>query len=103
MDKQDWPHLTSVPPVYEGLSSFTNQSIRASNVAQKTVDSDGTGEQSGLNASLGHLKNLFQLPIMFSPDDYRFSRRPTIRPIPKMDPLPLDLIIAILQEIKGRR
>lgn len=103
MDNQDWLHLTSVPPVYEGLSSFTNQSIQASNVAQKTVNSDGTGEQSALNTSLGHLKNLFQLPIMFSPDDYHFSRRPTIRPIPKMGPLPLDLIIAILQEIKASR
>jgi len=63
---------------------------------------DGTGEQSGLDASLGHLKGLFQSQTMFF-----ISRR-----LPLLSQtydttyfedgsLPLDLIIAILQEIKG--
>lgn len=62
-------------------------------MAQRTVDSEGTEEQAGLNRLW---VNMFS-----SAEDYCFSRKPGARSVPKMDPLPLDLIIAILQEIKG--
>ena len=96
------PQLISTPFLYEGGSSFINQSIQARNVAQRTANSEGTGEQSGLNASLGHLNTLFQSRTTLSPlGDYHFSST-TARSVPVMDPLPLDLVIAILQEIKSK-
>lgn len=100
--EQNGPQLVCTPSLYEGGSSFTNQSIQARNVAQRIANSEGTGEQSGLNASLGHLNTLFQSPTTLSSlEDYHFSST-TARSVPVMDPLPLDLVIAILQEIKSR-
>ncbi|KAJ1707538.1 fungal-specific transcription factor domain-containing protein [Aspergillus flavus] len=99
------PQPTCIAPVYEGISSFTGQSILASDVAQKTANSEGAGEQSDLKTSLVHLKKLLQTPTRSSfGTGYRMSRVPAARSLPTLDHLlPLDLIIAILQEIKINR
>ncbi|GMG25031.1 unnamed protein product [Aspergillus oryzae] len=98
------PQPTCIAPVYEGISSFTGQSILASDVAQKTANSEGAGEQSDLKTSLVHLKKLLQTPTRSSfGTGYRMSRVPAARSLPTLDHLlPLDLIIAILQEIKSK-
>ena len=98
------PQPTDTACVYEGISSFTGQSILARDVAQKTATSEGAGEHSNLKSSLDHLKTLLQTPTR-SPfaTEYRMSRVPATQSLPTMDHLlPLDLIIAILQEIKGK-
>ncbi|KAE8161566.1 hypothetical protein BDV40DRAFT_313021 [Aspergillus tamarii] len=99
------PQPTDTACVYEGISSFTGQSILARDVAQKTATSEGAGEHSNLKSSLDHLKTLLQTPTR-SPfaTEYRMSRVPATQSLPTMDHLlPLDLIIAILQEIKVNR
>ncbi|OGM48383.1 hypothetical protein ABOM_003361 [Aspergillus bombycis] len=103
--EQAVPQPSCVAPVYEGISSFTSQSILASNVAQTTANSEGAGEHSDLKSSLDHLKTLLQTPTRSSFEtEYRMSRVPAARSLPTMDHLlPLDLIIAILQEIKINR
>ncbi|KAE8377112.1 hypothetical protein BDV26DRAFT_264430 [Aspergillus bertholletiae] len=97
--------LTGTAPVYEGISSFTGQSILASDVAQKTANSEGAGEHSDLKSSLAYLKTLLQTPTRSSlTTEYRMSRAAAARSLPTMDHLlPIDLIIAVLQEIKLRR
>ncbi|KAK6820050.1 hypothetical protein RU639_007048 [Aspergillus parasiticus] len=103
--EQAVPQPPCIAPVYEGISSFTGQSILASDVAQKTANSEGTGEHSDLKTSLDHLKTLLQTPTRSSfGTEYRMSRVPAARALPTMDHLlPLDLIIAILQDIKINR
>ncbi|KAE8140310.1 fungal-specific transcription factor domain-containing protein [Aspergillus pseudotamarii] len=99
------PQPTGNACVYEGISSFTSQSLLASDVAQKTANSEGAGEHSDLKSSLDYLKTLLRTPTRSShATEYRMSRAPAARSLPTMDHLlPLNLIIALLQEIKVNR
>ncbi|KAE8402964.1 hypothetical protein BDV37DRAFT_272511 [Aspergillus pseudonomiae] len=103
--EQAVPQPTRVAPVYEGISSFTSQSMLASDVAQKTANSEGAGEHLDLKSSLDHLKTLLQTATRSSfATEYRMSRVPAAQLLPTMDNLlPIDLIIAILKEIKTNR
>ncbi|KAF5865898.1 hypothetical protein ETB97_001966 [Aspergillus alliaceus] len=99
------PQLTGPAPLFEGISSFTTQSIIASDVAQNTANSEGAGERSDFKSSLNHLRLLLPTPALSaSPEEYRMSRAPAAQSVPSVDHLlPLDLVIALLQEIKTNR
>ncbi|KAH8680093.1 hypothetical protein BGZ60DRAFT_401267 [Tricladium varicosporioides] len=96
-------HLTTTATLYEGSSSFTNQSVQASEVAQRAANSEGAGEGSSLDVSFSYLETLLRPTSTFSSlEDYSFSRNPASRFIPTVVPLPVGLVVAILQKIKER-
>lgn len=80
--------------LYEGDSSFTRQSILTGDVAQATA----------VHPSLGRLSTLLQTPGPSSvSSQYRFSKSTNMSShIANLEPLPMDLVLAILQEIKGQ-
>lgn len=90
--------------LFEGYSSFSNQSIIASEMAERAATSEGTREHSGLKSSLSHLSVLLQSPSkLLSSGEYCFSRNADGRALQNLEPLPLDLVIAMLQEMKSKR
>ncbi|KAL2819148.1 hypothetical protein BJX63DRAFT_382501 [Aspergillus granulosus] len=86
--------------MYEGGSSFNNQSAQATEVAQITAISQGSGGGENLNASLDDLKSLLQPPTTLG--DFQFSRGDALRSMPAMDLVPSTLIVDIVRSFKVR-
>ncbi|KAL4787931.1 hypothetical protein BJX76DRAFT_249584 [Aspergillus varians] len=85
--------------MYEGASSFTNQSAHASEVAQLTAFSQGTGEGENLTASFDDLKSLLQPSTTL--EDFQFSRGDALQKIPAMTLLPSALVADIVRSFKA--
>ncbi|KAL2829642.1 hypothetical protein BJY01DRAFT_227761 [Aspergillus pseudoustus] len=86
--------------MYEGGSSFNNQSVQATEVAQITAISQGSGGGENLHASLDDLKSLLQPPTTLA--DFQFSRSDALRSMPAMDLVPSGLIVDIVRSFKVR-
>ncbi|KAJ0418976.1 hypothetical protein BJY00DRAFT_172326 [Aspergillus carlsbadensis] len=86
---------------YEGGSSFNNQSVQATEVAQVTAYSQGSGGGTNISASLDDLKSLLQPPTTL--DDFHFSRNDALRTLPEMDLVPSGLIVDIVRSMKVRK
>ncbi|KAL2862729.1 Zn(II)2Cys6 transcription factor [Aspergillus lucknowensis] len=86
--------------LFEGASSFNNQSVEAAGVAQMTAFSQGTGEEENLTASLDDLKSLLQPSSTL--DDFQFSQNDALRSMPPMTLVPSGLVADIVRSFKER-
>lgn len=97
-------HLLKDSPgsLYEGSSSFTNHSVEAIEVAQRTVGSNISGAASSVGASLSDLDALLQpssaLPAL---ENHQFSFNTDSRPLPTLEPLPVALVLSVVRRMKG--
>lgn len=85
--------------LYEGASSFANQSAYATEVAQLTASTQGTVEQDNLTASFDDLKSLLQPSTTL--EDFQFSRSNAFRPMPAMTLVPSAIVADIVRSFKG--
>ncbi|KAH0846866.1 hypothetical protein FOPE_11223 [Fonsecaea pedrosoi] len=94
----------NTPTLYEGGSSFVNQSTEASDIATRTADSDDLGEGSGLGPSLNSLKSLLN-PCVNSPSagDFHFFHGLAPPARPSVPLIPADLVLAVLRRIKTHK
>lgn len=89
-------------PLYEGRSSFNTQSAQASEFARIKADSNGIRGGPELDASITYLTTLLQPSgSTSSVEDHYFSPNPTSRLQAPLTPLPTELVVAIIQKIKG--
>lgn len=59
-------------------------------------------DEVGLNSSFVQMSNVLQSSDAFTAlDSYQLSKGGSSRKLPELEPLPPDLVLAILQEIKG--
>ncbi|KAL4878830.1 hypothetical protein BJY04DRAFT_194691 [Aspergillus karnatakaensis] len=87
-------------PLFEGASSFNNQSAQATEVAQWTAFFQGTGEGASLAASLDDLKSLLQPSNTL--EDYQFSQSKSLKSLPAMNLVPAALVADIVRSFKVR-
>ncbi|KAL5335380.1 hypothetical protein BJX70DRAFT_390670 [Aspergillus crustosus] len=87
-------------PLFEGASSFNNQSAQATEVALLTAFSQGAGEGASLAASLDDLKSLLQPSTTL--EDYRFSQSKSLKSMPAMDLVPAALVADIVRSFRVR-
>ncbi|KAF9891447.1 hypothetical protein FE257_003913 [Aspergillus nanangensis] len=93
------PQSIETASLYEGGPSFTHQSIQARDVAQKTAKDTGD-LRSDLSTSLNHLETLLHSSVtVSSSDSYHFSGKSDSSE--SIRPLPMDLVLSIIQEIKS--
>lgn len=82
--------------LYEGGSSFLNQSVQASEEIQRSA-AVGTPEAAQtINESFSQLNS-----ILHGQDDKKFSAGVLTRSMPEIIPLPASVVLAILRKIKG--
>lgn len=95
-------HQAATQQLYEGNSSFTRQSMIAIDRAQ-AMAMPSEGCTSTARPSLERLSTLLPTPSQFPLSaQYRFSNKANKAPhTTTLEHVPLDLVLAILQEIKG--
>ncbi|OJJ65052.1 hypothetical protein ASPSYDRAFT_39849 [Aspergillus sydowii CBS 593.65] len=86
--------------LYEGASSFANQSAYATEVAQLTASTQGTVAQDRLTASFDDLKSLLQPSTTL--EDFQFSRSNAFRSMPAMKLVPSAIVADIVRSFKVR-
>ncbi|KAM0431868.1 hypothetical protein ACHAPT_005121 [Fusarium lateritium] len=87
--------------IYEGSTSFINQSVQASQVAHRTANSETPEAVSTISESLNHLEALLRPSATSSLlREHQFSTSTTSRPMPAVEPLPLSFVAAVLERIK---
>ncbi|KAF4979220.1 hypothetical protein FZEAL_4529 [Fusarium zealandicum] len=92
---------TGIGGLYEGSSSFINQSVQASEVAQRTANSETPEAARTISESFSHLDALLRPSTAPSPlREHQFTA--TSRPTPTIEPLPVSSVIASLQIIKAQ-
>lgn len=82
--------------LYEGASSFTNQSAQATEVAQLTAFSQGEGS---LHASFDDLKSLLQPSTTLK--DFQFAQSNALRELPEMNLIPSAIVADIVRTFRG--
>lgn len=88
--------------VYEGVSSFSGQSVQASDISQSSIAISNVYNQANLDGISRQLADHLQpldMPALSS--DYQFSSSTTSNHHSEMELLPTGLVVAILQQIKG--
>ncbi|KAL4789680.1 hypothetical protein BDV19DRAFT_396742 [Aspergillus venezuelensis] len=86
----------STPQEFEGDSSFITQSMKASEMAQKTARPEDKEGRRRLAASLSELNAVLHSPAkVASGDQYRFSSRSEANYLQKLEPFPLDILMRI--------
>ncbi|KAH6890653.1 hypothetical protein B0T10DRAFT_537975 [Thelonectria olida] len=90
--------------VYQGHSSFGTQSVQAGEVAQQIVGAEVPQNGLNLDSSFLQISDVLQPNDGFTAlENYQLSNGPSSRRLPEFDPLPSEIVIAILQEMKVNR
>ncbi|KAF5005909.1 hypothetical protein FDECE_7667 [Fusarium decemcellulare] len=88
--------------LYEGSSSFINQVVQASELAQRTATSETPEAAHKISESFSHLDALLHPASRPSQlKEHQFSASGIARPTPPFEPLPVSVILAILQRLKA--
>lgn len=88
--------------MYQGNSSFGKQSIQAGEVAQQIVGGQAAQGEAGLNSSFLQMSNVLESNNVFMAlDNYQLLKGDSSRRLPELEPIPSDLVLAILQETKS--
>ncbi|KAL6889973.1 hypothetical protein GGI43DRAFT_416137 [Trichoderma evansii] len=86
---------------YQGHSSFDRLSIQAVEVAQQIAGPENDDDSSNIGATIDTLQTILNRDeTILSLEEYRFSRNAASRHIPTIVPLPVNVVIAMLQYIK---
>ncbi|KAM5346965.1 hypothetical protein ACJ41O_009970 [Fusarium nematophilum] len=88
--------------LYEGSSSFINQSVQASQVAQRTASSETPEAAPTISESFSHLDALLRSSTASSlVKEHQFTNNAAPRPLPPIEPLPASFVIAAVQRVKA--
>ncbi|KAF4988141.1 hypothetical protein FDECE_15171, partial [Fusarium decemcellulare] len=98
------PFVVDKGDVYEGSSSFSNQSVEASDISQSKIVASDVYSQHNLDCISTQLNSLLR-PSDSRPfsEDYQFSASASFQDRPAMDPLPSGLVVSILQQLRVHR
>ncbi|KAF4968347.1 hypothetical protein FSARC_4293 [Fusarium sarcochroum] len=91
------PSPAPVGGLYEGSSSFLNQSVQASEEIQRSAAAETPEAAQTINESFIQLDSL-----LHGQDDKQSSIGTSTRPFPELTPLPAPVVLTILRRIKAR-
>ncbi|KAI2472279.1 hypothetical protein F4781DRAFT_9715 [Annulohypoxylon bovei var. microspora] len=94
--------LASTNDLYQGSSSFTTLSAEASKALQTSAISKTSDVAHKFGQSFSQLDGLIRISSTSSSlRDHRFSPFPDTQPTPSIKPLPVNLVVSVLQKIKA--
>ncbi|WJG34608.1 uncharacterized protein FOBCDRAFT_213798 [Fusarium oxysporum Fo47] len=92
------------PGVYQGGSSFSDQSVQANDISQSSIAASNIVSRYDLDTISRQLKDHLQpLDMPALSKDYQLSSSVTSKHHPEMELLPTQLVVAVLQQLKVNR